>query len=301
MNDPKSGFVPKEDSYDSEGDDPTNDLFYISKLVNEAQSKYCINNRRIYTVGLGTGGGLVHHLACQPQISRKIAAYAAVGGAFYNPEGKKEDPFWSTCNIGRRPIPVLELHGEQDDVYSLTAKKRKNKDYMAAEDWVKQWRDLNKCGSRVGRPAFSESNTTLFTELIFGQLTESLVFGGGAVKQTYRCGMWNDRRNDDFSKEEKEQWRLSVVHYIIRNFKHGWPRAKVDQKEEDEFKGRKVKPVGNPNVDASSIVLNFFNHHRLPDAQTIQNQARSLFIERGAPKRDGKHLPTDIPLPHSEL
>jgi poly(3-hydroxybutyrate) depolymerase len=302
MGDPESAFVPREDSNDSEGDDSVNDLFYITKLISEVESKYCINNRRIYATGLGTGGGLVHRLACQPQTSRKVAAYAIVGGAFYKPEGKKEDPFWSTCNIGRRPIPILEIHGEQDDMYPLAAKKRKNKDYMAVEDWVKQWRDLNKCGNIVGKSAFSKSqNTTVFQELKTGQLAESLVFGGGAIKQTYRCGIWRDRRNDDFTKEEKEQWRLSVVHYIIRNFKHGWPRVKVEEKTEVEFKGRKVKPVGNPNVDASSIVLNFFNHHRLPDSHIIQSQARSLFIERGAPKRDGKNLPKDIPIPHGEL
>jgi poly(3-hydroxybutyrate) depolymerase len=303
MTDPESNFKPKEDSWDSEGEDPTNDLFYISKLINHFQTRYCINSRRIYAVGLGTGGGMMHQLACQPQLARKIAAYAAVGGAFYKPKSD-EDPFWGNCRLGRRPIPIMEIHGEKDDQYPLVAvKKPKNKDVLPAQDWVKKWKNLNDCGNTKGEPKVSKaSNTTVLTELENGQRIESLVYGGGAVKEAYRCGWWNDRKNDDFSVGEKDQGRLSVVHYTVRNFKHGWPRMKVDEKSEMTFKGKKVKPVGNPNVDASSIVLNFFNHHRLPDSGTLQGQVRRLMMERGAPRRDGKTWPKNIPLPkHMEL
>jgi poly(3-hydroxybutyrate) depolymerase len=301
MTDPKSLFEPKEDSWDSDGDDPTNDIFYTARLIKHFETKYCINSRRIYAVGLGQGGGMMHQLACQPQMSRKIAAFAAVGGAFYKPKDK-DDHFWGNCRIGRRPIPILEIHGDQDKEYPLvTIKKKEYKDLMPITDWISEWRDLNSCGNVKGKPKISKtSDTTILTELESGQRSESLVFGGGAIKESYRCGIWQDRKNDDFDAEEKDRWRVSVVHYVIRGFKHGWPRIKVEERDEVEFKGKKVKPIGNPSIDASSIVLNFFNHHRLPDKQTVQGQARRLLLERGAPVRDGKTLPKNIPR-HGEL
>jgi poly(3-hydroxybutyrate) depolymerase len=301
MTDPESDFEPKEDSWDSDGDDPANDLFYITRLIKHFETNYCINTQRIFAVGLGQGGGMMHQLACQTHLSRKIAAFAAVAGAFYKPRGE-EDGFWSKCLIGRRPIPILEIHGDQDKVYPLVpTKKQKKNGLISISDWISKWRILNSCGDVKHKPKSSKtSSTTIITELESGQLSESLVFGGGAIKEAYRCGFWRDRSNDDFDAEEKEQWRLSVVHYIVRGFSHGWPRLNVKELDEVTFKGKKVKPTGNPSIDATSIILNFFNHHRLPDQSVIHGQAKRLLMERGAPLRDGKTLPKNIPI-HTEL
>src|ERR1700760_3034382 len=116
MTDPSGPFKPNEFSFDSDGDDDDNDIFFTGKLIEHLKDTYCINPRRIYAVGYGTGGGMMRQLACQPAISRKIAAYAAVGAGMFKSEDP-EDRFWGKCMIGRRPIPILTIHAEEDELW----------------------------------------------------------------------------------------------------------------------------------------------------------------------------------------
>src|ERR1700753_766369 len=123
MTDPKSNFKAQEDSWDSDGVDPTNDLFFTSRLIRHVERQFCVNTRRISAVGIGQGAGMMHHLACQTVLSRKIASVAAVSGAFYKPKSE-DDRFWRVCKMGRRPIPILEIHGDQDKEYPVSSAKK---------------------------------------------------------------------------------------------------------------------------------------------------------------------------------
>ena len=114
MTDLESAFKPQEYSFDSSGDDdPENDLFFTTNLLNHLESKFCVNTRRIYATGLGMGGGMMHQLACHTHLSRRIGAFAAVGSASFKVE--QLDRLWGQCLLGRRPIPVLQIHGEEDE------------------------------------------------------------------------------------------------------------------------------------------------------------------------------------------
>jgi poly(3-hydroxybutyrate) depolymerase len=278
-------------------------MFYTKDLLNHISDNYCINKRRVYATGLGQGGGMVHQLACHTHLSRRFGAFAAVGGAFYQSHDSK-DRLWGSCMIGRRPIPILEIHGEKDEKYPLEQREKGlGKKLLPASRWVKTWSKNNKCGDILGEPTASQAtDAVILTQLEGGQVSESLAYAGGAIRTAYRCGKYPDRKNDDFSSEEKSLKRISVLHYAVKGFKHGWPRIQFKHPEKEvEFHGKRVKPPGSPNFDASAIILNYFRHHRLPDSATIMGQAKKLLIERGAKayKQDG--MPRIPQQDHSEL
>jgi len=284
MTDPESGWEEKEDSFDISGDDTANDLFYTVALLDHLEKSFCIDLRRIYATGLGQGAGVVHQLACHTHLSRRIAAFAPVNGAFYRPVSP-EDLLWARCMIGRRPIPMLEIHGAENQHYPLLplADNSISLATISSDEWVKDWAQLNKCGDVVGQSSPSTATRAVqLTELTTGQRSESIVFGGLVTKTAYRCGFYSNRQNSDLNAEEKDPRKLSIVHYAVKNFGHGWPRVKAKAVDSIHFNGHDVKPLGSPNFDASAVVLNFFRAHRLPSQSTIHGQAKQLLIERGA-------------------
>jgi hypothetical protein len=284
MTDPESGWQPKEDSFDSDNEDINNDLSYTRLLLNHLEHNHCIDTRRIYAVGLGTGAGVVHQLACHTHLSRRIAAYAPINGAFYRPHGE-DDRMWGKCLIGRRPVPILEIHGAENPEYPLLSlmDHAKALDTVSVEEFINDWRSLNNCGANKGTMTQSKaSNAVFITELENGQLSESSTYGGLALRYSYRCGAYKKRDNADLSKEEKDLRRISILHYAIKGFKHGWPRMKGRERTEIFFKEKWVQPLGSPNFDATVEVLNWFRHQRLPDQKTVHAQAKALLLERGA-------------------
>jgi poly(3-hydroxybutyrate) depolymerase len=250
---------------------------------------------------MGPGGGMMHYLACNTHLSRRFAAFAAVGGAFYEGDGP-EDRSWGECLFGRRPVPVLEIHGEDDKKYPLLqATKKADKRLLPAFEWVKHWSKYNNCGDTRSQPTISaKSNAVFITQLDGGQVSESLTYAGGATKTAYRCGMYRDRTDDDFTSEETSLGRISVLHYALKGFKHGWPRLQF-QPEDVEFHGNTITPPGSPNFDASAVILNYFSHHRLPPANIIMAQAKDLLIERGAKVYKADERLQEGHIPHNEL
>jgi polyhydroxybutyrate depolymerase len=83
-----------------------NEQVYTERLLNDLQSHWCVDPRRIYATGMSSGGGMTNYLGCY--LARRIAALAPVAGNFYPP--------YVSCPDAHRPIPVLEIHGADDPV-----------------------------------------------------------------------------------------------------------------------------------------------------------------------------------------
>jgi hypothetical protein len=191
---------------------------------------------------------------------------------------------------------MLQIRGVPADTYALKESMTvKESGLSLAEEWILKWPTLNSCGAPVGKSKPSmTTKSTVMTELEGGQLSESIAYGGAAIKTSYRCGWWPDRENNNFHAEEKELRKIFVLQYAVRGG-HGWPRARGDQKE-IEFRGNLVKPLGSPDFDASGVVLKYFTNHRLPEKDVIQAQAKQLLYERGAQEYDERNLKA----PHHE-
>lgn len=79
----------------------SNDLEFISALIDEAVKTGCVDPKRVYATGISNGGMFAYHLACD--LSDKIAAIAPISGALMDP----------TCTP-KRPVSVLIYHGTAD-------------------------------------------------------------------------------------------------------------------------------------------------------------------------------------------
>jgi polyhydroxybutyrate depolymerase len=77
------------------------DVGFVSQLIDELESKLCVDAHRVYATGMSNGGFLSHRLACD--LSTRIAAVAPVAGVLGIP----------TCNP-TRPMSVFQFHGTLD-------------------------------------------------------------------------------------------------------------------------------------------------------------------------------------------
>jgi len=81
----------------------TDDVGFVGKIVDELESKLCVDAHRVYATGMSNGGFLSHRLACE--LSTRIAAVAPVAGLLAIP----------TCNP-TRPMSVFQFHGTLDSL-----------------------------------------------------------------------------------------------------------------------------------------------------------------------------------------
>ena len=100
----------------------TDDVGFISALIDTIESEYGINLQHVYATGMSMGGFMSYRLACE--LSDRIAAIASVTGlqAFY------------PCNPDR-PVPVLQFHGTADPVVP----------YAGVPSTIANWVDHNQC------------------------------------------------------------------------------------------------------------------------------------------------------------
>ena len=77
------------------------DVGFVGKIIDELESKLCVDTHRVFATGMSNGGFLSHRLACE--LSNRIAAVAPVAGVLGIP----------TCNP-TRPMSVFQFHGTLD-------------------------------------------------------------------------------------------------------------------------------------------------------------------------------------------
>jgi polyhydroxybutyrate depolymerase len=112
--------------------DPTRDDVGLARaLVQEIQSKACIDPKRIYTTGMSNGAFMSYRLGCEA--ADLFAAIAPVAGKVGIPN----------CSPSR-PVPLMAFHGTSDplvayDTGSLSA------DNLSVPDTVKKWADGDGC------------------------------------------------------------------------------------------------------------------------------------------------------------
>jgi hypothetical protein len=258
------------------------DVEYVDKLLNFLEGEHCVNTSLIFATGLGTGGGMSHLLACNSTLSRRIAAFAAISGAFYDSDSKES--IWHTCDIGRRPIPFLEIHGNDDERWSYWPPKvpgasENGLEALGPSKWLKAWAVRNNCGAKVGDPyTSSTSAATILTPLTHGKLSEGVEYGGGAVRVAYSCppsSVQNIAGDDDI----RSLWNLDLLHYSLKGEQYGWPRKDLRQEKEIMVNGVKVQPPGEANFDATKVMFEWFVSHPMPPEDIVKKQVDEMAKE----------------------
>ncbi len=88
------------------GTDPPDDLAYLRALVEEVATTHHVDRRSIHALGHSNGGFMALALACEA--SDLFASVASLAGS--------APPTELDCSAPERPVSVLQVHGDADDV-----------------------------------------------------------------------------------------------------------------------------------------------------------------------------------------
>ncbi|KAH9889623.1 carbohydrate esterase family 1 protein [Xylariomycetidae sp. FL2044] len=123
----------------------SNDIKFTQDVLDNLESKLCIDPDRIYATGKSQGGGFVGRLACDADTSKRIAAFAPVSGAYYIGQIDKEaecarpDLVTVPCDAGRADIPILAFHGGNDTTIAYHGDFRSGSCLPDVRSWARQW------------------------------------------------------------------------------------------------------------------------------------------------------------------
>ena len=148
-------------------DSGTNDVGFISMLIDTLAANYNIDMQRIYSCGMSMGGFMSYRLACE--LHNRIAAIASVTGLM----SIQVPP---NCQQ-QKPVPVLQFHGTSDStVYYNGNFYHTSVDYTI--DW---WNQKNNCDSSSIVKNFPDlvnegSTVTKFSYSICDQNSEVVLY-----------------------------------------------------------------------------------------------------------------------------
>lgn len=132
-----SGFPFRWRSSGFFGNQPeqSQDVQFISDLIDKLKKEYKIDETRIYANGLSNGGGMSLLLAAR--LSERIAAVGGVAGAYVLP--------WTEYNP-KRPVPAIIFHGTADPIVPFHPKSRGRFSVLPdIPQWVRSLADHNGC------------------------------------------------------------------------------------------------------------------------------------------------------------
>ena len=110
------------------------DEAYLLSILDEIESNYSIDAKRIYFVGHSNGGFMSYRMACS--YSDRIAAIASLAGASY---------LNATDCGAKSSVSVLQIHGTNDQTVLYEGGQIFDKSYPSAVSSVTQWATLNQC------------------------------------------------------------------------------------------------------------------------------------------------------------
>ncbi len=109
----------------------TDDVAFVRAMLDELESRLCVDKDRVFAAGMSNGGFMSHRLACD--LSDRIAAVAPVAG--YN--------VTQACAPGRA-VPVLHFHGTSDQTVPYEAGAN---GFPGVRPSLEAWAQRNGCGA----------------------------------------------------------------------------------------------------------------------------------------------------------
>ena len=222
-----------------------NDLIFVGELLDNLEEGFCVDRSRIYAAGFANGGGLVHLLACDPELSKRITAFMSASGAIFTDKAMRQqkasrETLFNArrCKPARSPIPILQFHGDEDELVAYNGKSFEGETEPVPQ-WIQKWIKHNGCDA-------SKGNTTI--SLLDGKITQ----------YSFGC-----------DKDDKPL----VSHYVLHGVGHTWPSLSLLEIE-------KVGEQEDPEVfDSTPIIMNFFNMHELPEEYLVSIASSTLESE----------------------
>ena len=107
---------------------------YLLSILNEMESNYSIDAKRVYFVGHSNGGFMSYRMACKHP--DRIAAIASLAGASF---------FKSTDCGAQSAVSVLQVHGTNDGTILYGGGQILGNSYPSAFASASQWATFNQC------------------------------------------------------------------------------------------------------------------------------------------------------------
>lgn len=186
----------------------TDDVGFLSALIDTIQSHYSIDANRIYSTGMSNGGFMSFRLACE--LSNKIAAIASVTGLMST--GQTQN-----CNPARK-VPVLFIHGTNDPTVAYNGSLIS----ISADSTFGYWKSKNSCSGSASFSSFQNKSTTdgctaeRYTYSSCGTNSEVdfiKIVGGGHTWPGAPIDISSGPTNHDFSASE-EIWKFFLKHSL---------------------------------------------------------------------------------------
>jgi polyhydroxybutyrate depolymerase len=128
--------------YDFHQNETVDDVEFLTVLAQYLQNEYNLNAQNTFCTGMSNGGDMCYLLACQaPGIFKAVAPVA----------GCMMEWIYSSCNPSN-PIPVLEIHGTDDDITYWNGDMNNTQGYGAYLPVLTTfdfWIQLNECTQSV--------------------------------------------------------------------------------------------------------------------------------------------------------
>jgi polyhydroxybutyrate depolymerase len=128
----------------------TDDVGYLTRLVESVQAERSIDPKRIYLVGHSNGGFMSHRLACEH--AEKFAAIASLAGAI------EQEP--ELCRPSE-PVHILQIHGTLDETIAYGGGCGFGSCYPGAVETVRRWAAHNGCTSPPSRTGLLDLDASL--------------------------------------------------------------------------------------------------------------------------------------------
>ena len=220
-------------AWDLEG---TSEVEFVKALLDDLETKACIDPSRVYATGLSYGGAMTDLLACN--LANRIAAAAPVSA--YLPK--------IPCRPSQ-PVPMISFHGTEDQLLPYAGGGRSSQ--VPFEEWGADWAKRNGC---KGQPKEQQFEPTV-EELAYAGCSEPVdlyrVHENGHTWPGHPLGLDRDTMVDYFSgKTTGTPYPLMVALELT-------PEAFAD-----------TITLANEDIDASAMILEFFDQHTLADAST---------------------------------
>lgn len=130
----------------------TDDIGYISALIDKLTREYSIDQSRVFVTGFSSGAMMAHRVAVE--IPNKIAGFTVVSGSI-GTKGKELKPTVS--------VPAYLVHGEADTVVAFSGGQgSSDPDFVwtSFADGLSAWANVNGCSNEVQVKSEKVTRTT---------------------------------------------------------------------------------------------------------------------------------------------
>ncbi|MFC1764918.1 alpha/beta hydrolase family esterase [Planctomycetota bacterium] len=203
-----------EELTDLDGDGVgTDDLGFISRIIDKMIINYPVDPNRVYVMGHSNGGIMAYRLTAQ--LPDKIAAIASNSG----PMVYTEDP----CG----PVPIIHIHGLEDPLIPYEGTVLNGVTVPPVDTVMEQWRLVNGCDANYIEiynetfPIYDEDEVFLYDNNIVGVKWPDPNGGNDIVLYTYSRGghEWRSSTDGlaatpvfwDFLKQHRSTYADAVV------------------------------------------------------------------------------------------